>query len=188
MWLAYPGSSRKSDPLDLVILGLYRHWLTHLLNCVLHTPSVSRAWIISFCLIFFSILSTLPSHSVQHSPPPRTPSSYHRSIMAAVLDRSFASSIACNLCSSSTLASLGSNAIKEAECSAAGIGKSCSDVNRDAVVGYVEAQELTTARSSAVVSDVGISSGAVAWNGSPKRASISEVSLTQRSLVTSFLT
>lgn len=60
-----------------------------------------------------------------------------------------------------------------ADDSAGGIGRSLTEVNREAVVGNAVADELTTARSSLGDRFVGISSGLPGWKRSGWEASAS---------------
>jgi len=126
------------------------------------------------CLLTpFSTSTILPSHSVQHSLSPNTPSSYHLWIAAALLALSSDISRACASCSDSALASLGCSATNEAEDSAEGIGRSLIALRRDAVVGKEGAHELIMPSSSVADNVIGISS-ALGWKRSGYLASIRE--------------
>ena len=82
----------------------------------------------------FSTSTILPSHSVQHSLSPSTPSSYHLWIALALLILNSAISLACSSCKSSNFDSRSCNETNEAEASAGGIGRSLIALRREAVV------------------------------------------------------
>ncbi len=85
-------------------------------------------------LTLFSTSTVLPSHSLQHSLPPKIPTSYHRCIACALLALRSDISLACESCRSAIRASRGCSAISAAEDSAGAMGRSLTAWRRDAVV------------------------------------------------------
>ena len=137
-------------------------------------PQISLALLsltTSSLLTSLSTSSKRPSHSAQHSPPPTSPTSYHLCNTLAVRTRSSEIVSACSSWLRATRSSCGCSWMSAAEVWASGIGRSLSEVSREAVSGNAEVYERTIDARFWVVSVSGIVEGGVGRKRSGKRSS-----------------